>query len=111
MLRSMQYTREMSKKTGSPIIKWLLSQQDFFQERKQRVDAAVEASYVVSEMITNAGKLFKDIEFIKQCMLQVASIVCLEKKGQVSNISLSAYTVAERNSDISGNIYDQLWIS
>lgn len=86
----------------------LLRQQDFFKKASKESDAAVEASYVVSEMIAKAGKPFKDGEFIKQCMLQAASIVCLEKKGQFSNISLSANTVAERISDLSDNIYDQL---
>ena len=41
-------------------------------------------------------------------MLLAASIVCPEKNGQLSNISLSANTVAERISDLSSNIYDQL---
>ena len=59
-------------------------------------------------MIAKAGKPFKDGEFIKQCMLQAASMVYPEKKGQFSNISISANTVAERISDMSANIYDQL---
>ncbi|XP_071060599.1 general transcription factor II-I repeat domain-containing protein 2A-like [Pseudochaenichthys georgianus] len=41
-------------------------------------------------------------------MLQAASIVCPEKNGQFNNISLSANTVAERISDLSSDIYDQL---
>uniref|UniRef100_A0A803K7I5 DUF4371 domain-containing protein n=1 Tax=Xenopus tropicalis TaxID=8364 RepID=A0A803K7I5_XENTR len=41
-------------------------------------------------------------------MLQVASIICPEKKGQFSKISLSANTVAERISDMSSDIYHQL---
>uniref|UniRef100_A0A8D2IX21 HAT C-terminal dimerisation domain-containing protein n=1 Tax=Varanus komodoensis TaxID=61221 RepID=A0A8D2IX21_VARKO len=86
----------------------LLRQQDFFKKASKESDAAVETSYVVSEMIAKAGKPFKDGEFIKKCMLQAASIVCPEKKGQFSNISLSANTVAERISDLSGNVYDQL---
>ncbi|KAJ3598408.1 hypothetical protein NHX12_001918 [Muraenolepis orangiensis] len=69
--------------------------------KSKESDAAVEASYVVSEMIAKAGKPFKDGEFIKKCMLQAASIVCPENKGQLSNISLSANTVAERMSDLS----------
>ncbi|XP_077067685.1 general transcription factor II-I repeat domain-containing protein 2-like [Siphateles boraxobius] len=63
---------------------------------------------MVSEMIAKAGKPFKEGEFIKKCMLLAASKVCPEKKGQFSNISLSANTVAERISDLSENIYDQL---
>ena len=86
----------------------LLRQQDFFKKANKESDAAVEASYVVSGMIAKAGKSFKEGEFIKNCMLQVASIVCPENKGRLSNISLSANTAAERISELSGNIYGQL---
>uniref|UniRef100_A0A8D2Q113 General transcription factor II-I repeat domain-containing protein 2-like n=1 Tax=Varanus komodoensis TaxID=61221 RepID=A0A8D2Q113_VARKO len=86
----------------------LLKQQDFFKKASKEIDTAVKASYVVSEMIAKAGKPFKDGKFNKKCMLQAASIVCPEKKGQFSNISFSANTVAEHISDLSGNIYDQL---
>lgn len=83
----------------------LLRQQHFFKKATKENNAAVEASYVVSEMI---AKPFTEGEFVKKCILQAASIVCPEKKGQFSNISLSANTVAERISDLSSNIYDQL---
>ncbi|KAF0039270.1 hypothetical protein F2P81_007505 [Scophthalmus maximus] len=80
-------------------------QQDLFKKASKENEAAVEASYVLSEMI---AKPFKEGEFIKKCILLAASKVCPEKKGQFSNISLSANTVAERSSDLSENIYDQL---
>lgn len=41
-------------------------------------------------------------------MLQVANIVCPENKSQFSNISLSANTVAERITELSSDIYEQL---
>ncbi|KAI3351118.1 hypothetical protein L3Q82_005683 [Scortum barcoo] len=63
---------------------------------------------MVSEMTAKVGKPFTEGEFVKKCILQAASIVCPEKKGQFSNISLSANTVAERISDLSSNIYHQL---
>ena len=63
---------------------------------------------MVSEMIVKAGKPFTEGEFVKKCILQAASIVCPEKKGRFSNISLSANTVAERISDLSSDVYDQL---
>lgn len=40
--------------------------------------------------------------------MQAANIVCPGKKGQFSNISLSANTAADRISDLSSDIYDQL---
>lgn len=51
---------------------------------------------MVSSLIAKLGKQSKEGEFGKKCMLQAASIVCPEKKGQMSNISLSTNTVAER---------------
>lgn len=66
------------------------------------------ASYMVSEMIANAGKPFTKGEFVKKCMLQAASIVHPEKKGQFSKISHSANTVADHTSDLLSDIYDQL---
>ncbi|KAM9781380.1 general transcription factor II-I repeat domain-containing protein 2-like [Syngnathus typhle] len=94
--------RVVNLKTG------LLRQQDFFKKATKENDAAVEASYVVSEMIAKAGKPFTEGEFVKNCILQAASIVCPEKQSQFSNISLSANTVAERITDLSSDVYDQL---
>ena len=59
-------------------------------------------------MIAKAGKPFAEGEFIKECMLQAASIVCPEKRAQFASISLSPNTVAERVTELSGNIYGQL---
>ncbi|KAM9848068.1 general transcription factor II-I repeat domain-containing protein 2A-like [Aulostomus maculatus] len=61
-------------------------------------------------MIAKAGKPFTEGEFVKRCILQAASIICPEKKSQFSHISLSANTVAERISDLSSDIYDQLCV-
>ena len=59
-------------------------------------------------MIAKAGRPFTEGELIKKCMLQAANIVCTEKKGQFNSISRSANTVAERISDLSSDIYDQV---
>ncbi len=80
----------------------------FPQSQKGCIDAAVEASYVVSEMIAKAGKPFTEGQFIKDCMLKVADILCPEKKNMFNNLSLSANTVAERITELSSDIYDQL---
>ena len=58
-------------------------------------------------MIAKAGKPFTEGEFIKECMLQAASIVCPEKRAQFASISLSPNTVAERVTELSGNIYEE----
>ncbi len=62
----------------------------------------------MSEMIAKAGKPFTEGQFIKDCMLKVADILCPEKKNMFNNLSLSANTVAERITELSSDIYDQL---
>ncbi|KAK0154547.1 General transcription factor II-I repeat domain-containing protein 2 [Merluccius polli] len=83
-------------------------QQTLFRKPTDEADKAVKASYTLSEMIARAGKPFTEGEFIKECMLQAASIVCPEKRAQFASISLSPNTVAERVTELSGNIYGQL---
>ncbi|KAL0148361.1 hypothetical protein M9458_056341 [Cirrhinus mrigala] len=61
-----------------------------------------------SEMIAKAGKPFTEGQFMKDCMLKVADILCPEKKNMFNNLSLSANTVAERITELSSDIYDQL---
>ena len=63
---------------------------------------------MVSELIAKAGKPFTEGQFLKDCMLRVADILCPEKKSLFNNLSLSANTVAERINGLSGNIYEQL---
>ncbi|XP_069792252.1 LOW QUALITY PROTEIN: general transcription factor II-I repeat domain-containing protein 2-like [Narcine bancroftii] len=110
-----RHAEEYAKYQGDERANWvanlkmcLVRQQDFFKKATRENDAAVEASYVVSEMIVKAGNPFTEGEFVKKCILQAASIVRPENKGQFSNISLSANTVAERISHLSSDIYNQL---
>ncbi len=57
-------------------------------------------------MIAKAGKPFTEGQFIKEGMLKVGDILCPEKKKLFNN--LSANTVAERITELSSDIYDQL---
>lgn len=83
-------------------------QQNLFKREKKECDAVVEASYVVCEQVAKAGKPFTEGQFLKDCMVKVANILCPEKASLFRNISLSANTVAERISELSDNINDQL---
>ncbi len=105
-MTSTRKTRE--KKRATQLQRELTSQQSLFHKAKKDADAAVEASYVVSEMIAKAGEPFTEGQFIKNCMLKVADILCPEKKNMFNNLSLSANTVAERITELSSDIYDQL---
>ncbi|XP_042589393.1 general transcription factor II-I repeat domain-containing protein 2-like [Cyprinus carpio] len=82
-------------------------QQELSKKAKKENEAAVEASYTVSEIIAKARKPFKEGKFIKKCLLLAASKVCPEKNDQFSKISLSANTVAERISDLSCSLCEK----
>ena len=43
-------------------------------------------------MIAKAGKPFTEGEFIKECMLQAASIVCPEKRAQLGKIKITFFS-------------------
>uniref|UniRef100_A0A8C5LZB9 General transcription factor II-I repeat domain-containing protein 2-like n=1 Tax=Leptobrachium leishanense TaxID=445787 RepID=A0A8C5LZB9_9ANUR len=103
-----KYNREERERQIVQLQKGLSMQQNQFKRAKKECDAAVEASYVVCEQVAKAGKPFTEGQFLKDCMVKVADILCPEKASLFRNISLSANTVAERISELSDNIYDQL---
>ena len=51
---------------------------------------------------------FSDGDFVKTCMLKAAEIVCPEKRQAFENISLTRNTVADRISDLSADLGNQL---
>jgi len=40
----------------------------------------VKASYLVAELLAKKSKPFADGEFIKECIVRVADVICPEKK-------------------------------
>ncbi|XP_016097781.1 general transcription factor II-I repeat domain-containing protein 2B-like [Sinocyclocheilus grahami] len=86
-----KYQEDERKRRATQLQRELTSQQNLFHKAKKDADAAVEASYVVSELIAKAGKPFTE-----------------GQKNLFNNLSLTANTVAERISELSSDIYDQL---
>lgn len=68
----------------------------------------MKCSYVISEKIAGASKPFTDGEFIKDCLLRAAEIMCSEQKQAFANISLTGNTVAQRVKDMAENLQDKL---
>lgn len=93
-----KYQGDEQKKQALQLQRGLTYQQNIFHKAKK--EAAVKASYTVSELIAKAGKPFTEGEFLKDCIVQVADILCPEKMSLFNNISLSANTVAERIEEI-----------
>jgi len=59
-------------------------------------------------MIAVSGKSYSKGDFIKQCLVKTAEIVCPEKTHLFKDISLTRNTVAERIDEMSGDLKQQL---
>ncbi|GCC25072.1 hypothetical protein chiPu_0003477 [Chiloscyllium punctatum] len=67
------------------------------------MSAHAETSYVISYKITRNSKPFSDGEFMKECLLDSAELICPEKKEAFENVPLSRCTVTRRIGDITRN--------
>ncbi|GCC27815.1 hypothetical protein chiPu_0006241 [Chiloscyllium punctatum] len=72
------------------------------------MSAHTKTSYVISHKIVRNSKPFSDGEFIKECLLDSAELLCLEKKEAFENVPLSRCTVMIRIGDIARNLELQL---
>lgn len=91
----------------------LHSQQDFllnFTHSKipmmSRID--VKTRYVISHKFARNSEPFSDGEFIKECLLGAAGLICPEKKEAFENVPLSWRTVTKKIEDIAENVELQL---
>ncbi|UYV78774.1 hypothetical protein LAZ67_16002706 [Cordylochernes scorpioides] len=83
-------------------------QQFMFTKVSQESEAAVHASYVLSEMIAKHSKPFTEGDFIKECLIKAAEIVCPGSVKTFQAISLSRNTVVERVTHMARNLNDQI---
>ena len=54
---------------------------------------ATEASLMVAYNLAKCNKPFSDGEFMKQCMVECASVMCPDVKSKFESISLSRRTI------------------
>ncbi|UYV74272.1 hypothetical protein LAZ67_11002772 [Cordylochernes scorpioides] len=80
----------------------------FSPKISQESEAAVHASYVLLEMIAKHSKPFTEGDFIKECLIKAAEIVCPGSVKTFQAISLSRNTVVERVTDMARNLNDQI---
>ncbi|XP_049748425.1 general transcription factor II-I repeat domain-containing protein 2B-like isoform X1 [Elephas maximus indicus] len=102
------YTEKMRDEKLNELKKGLKVLQHLSSNANKISDAAVKCSYVISEKIARAAKPFTDGEFIKECLLSAAEIMCPEQKQAFANISLTGNTVAQRVKDMAENLQDKL---
>lgn len=82
----------------------LVHQQSVFKKQTSENDSLVKASYIVAEKIARASKPFIEGEFVKECLVAVAEVVCPQQKKLFEKISLSASTVTRRVEEIGEEI-------
>ncbi|XP_030182056.1 general transcription factor II-I repeat domain-containing protein 2-like isoform X1 [Lynx canadensis] len=102
------YTEKMRDKKLNELKKRLKFQHDVLLNVNKISDAAMKCSYVLSEKIARASKPFTDGEFIKECLLSAAEIMCPEQRHAFANIRLSANIVPQHIGDVAGNLQDKL---
>nr|XP_060480095.1 general transcription factor II-I repeat domain-containing protein 2-like isoform X1 [Panthera onca]XP_060480096.1 general transcription factor II-I repeat domain-containing protein 2-like isoform X1 [Panthera onca] len=102
------YTEKMRDKKLNELKKRLKFQHDVLLNVNKISDAAMKCSYVLSEKIARASKPFTDGEFIKECLLSAAEIMCPEQRHAFANIRLSANIVPRHVGDVAGNLQDKL---
>ncbi|XP_042206651.1 general transcription factor II-I repeat domain-containing protein 2-like, partial [Homarus americanus] len=70
-------------------------------------DDITKVSYVIAHKIAKNSKPFSEGEFIKECMIDSASILCPDKKNQFENVCLSRRTIVRRVENIAESMYLQ----
>ncbi|XP_065654957.1 general transcription factor II-I repeat domain-containing protein 2-like [Hydra vulgaris] len=86
----------------------LKNQQNIFHFVNKSNELVVKASYNLAHLIAFHSRPFTDGEFIKNCLIKTASVLCPEKINDFNNISLSRNTVADRINDIATDLRSQL---
>ena len=101
-------TDEERARTSEALLAKLQKQHGFLTKLSTSRDVAVKTSSVISHKIAKNTKPFSDGEFIKECLVESAALICPEKKEAFENVSLSRRTVTRRIEDITGNLELQL---
>ena len=68
----------------------------------------MKCGYVLSEKIAWSAKPLADGEFIKDCLLSAAEIMCPEQRQAFANIRLTGNVVAQHVNNTTENLQDKL---
>ncbi|KAI7789436.1 putative general transcription factor II-I repeat domain-containing protein 2-like [Triplophysa rosa] len=86
----------------------LKAQQNTFTKQCTIQESVTKASYVVAHKIAKHSKPFSDGEFVKNCMVETAAILCPGSKSQFEKISLSRRTITRRVEVIDEELLSEL---
>ena len=102
---SKQSTKE---RAAQRLMAYLQSQQNFFRRQTASQDSITKASFVLGFKLAKASKPFSEGEFLKECMVETAGLLCPENKDKFEKISLSRRTVTRRVELIDEDIASKL---
>ena len=71
----------------------LSGQQNIFKKQNSSRKTSTHASYVVAYNIAKSNKALSDGEFVKDSMLKVCDILCLDRTKDFETVSLSQKTI------------------
>ncbi|XP_067947134.1 general transcription factor II-I repeat domain-containing protein 2-like [Watersipora subatra] len=106
------YASKLSTKereaTAQRLVANLQAQQNFFHRQTAIQESRTKASFMLSFKLAKASKPLSEGEFVKECMVETASVLCPESKDKFEKISLSGRTVTRRveliDEDITSNL-------
>ena len=77
-------------RTSTDLLAKLEKQQGCFTKLHAARDAATRTSFVIAHKIAQNSKPFSEREFVKECMVESAALLCPEKKEAFENIRCPA---------------------
>lgn len=103
-----EYTGKLREEKAKELELALKRQQAVFHNVVHTSESAVKASYVIAREIARTSRPFTEGEFVKDCMLKAAELVCPDKRQAFANISLGRSTITTRVCDLSDDLTRQL---
>lgn len=74
----------------------LQAQQNVFHRQTTIQETTTKASFMLSFKLAKVSKPLSEGEFLKECMIETAGLLCPESKGKFEKLSLSRRTVTRR---------------
>nr|KAF6360164.1 hypothetical protein mMyoMyo1_011117 [Myotis myotis] len=82
--------------TAQRLMAKLQAQQNVFHRQTTIPETTTKASFMLSFKLAKASKPLSEGEFLKECMIETAGLLCPESKGKFEKLSLSRKTVTRR---------------
>ncbi|XP_015436740.1 PREDICTED: general transcription factor II-I repeat domain-containing protein 2-like [Dufourea novaeangliae] len=102
-----QYVAKLREDKLSELKSILQNQQSVFTKCVEDNTAAVKVSYMLSHLIASRSKPFTKGEFISECLIKAAEVLCPAQIKKFKSVSLSRNTVASRIDEIAENLRNQ----